>query len=356
MHQRRDIILIVLLAGTVSLAAAKEYRYPFQKIIDVGPRLQMTVSNVVGDIQVKPSGEDKLIVEAVKRVEAEDQTEADRIADRIQIDIVATEGHYTIEPRLQKGDESPRTFWEKLLGKSGGPSRGAVDFVISVPTGCGANITCQSGRIDVEGLQGDITANTASGAVTVRGIVGAVDVTASSGDVKVEESEGPIQISAVSGTVGLASLRGEIDVRHNAGRTTGEYLTGNIIMLAVTGSIELNHVEGDVRIKGGSGAITVLQDSGALNLATESGNISVRTDLKSESDFQIDAGSGTIEFAVPEGASGRIRMETGSGRIDTSMPVTIDSFAKNRIVGNFGDGGPKITLTTLSGDIRLSQF
>lgn len=353
---RMVMIPMLLLLPAASVADAKEFTFPYEKSIDVGAPVQLTVANLAGEVRVQTTTEGKLIVEAVKHVNANDQREADSVAAGMDIDVTSLEGHYTIRPVYPDDGDRSDSFWKKLLGKSGGAGCGAMDITILTPADCDADISCQSGGITVDGLDGNVAVSTVSGDITAGGIIGGVTISTTSGDVDVRTIEGPVTVTSESGDVNFFTITGPVDIRHTSGRTLGEDLVGDLTVMQLNGSMELRRIDGDVRVKAGSGKINIEQQSGALNVTAESGDVTVKTDLNSDKDFAVETASGSIEFAVPLSVSGSVRMETGSGRIDTELPLTFDIFEKNRITGSFGEGGPKISLSTLSGNIKLSEY
>jgi len=347
----------LLLTAAAPAADAEDFAIPFQKSIDADGPLQLTIVNVAGRVQVEPSADGLLTIEAVKHVTAADQREADSVAAGMEIEITALEKHYTIRPTYPGGDgDRSDSFWQKLLGKSGGPACGAVDIAVSAPADCTVDITCQSGDITVDGLEGAVTVSAASADVAVGGVFGGVTVTTASGDVDVRTVEGPVAVTAESGDIGCHRLTGPVDIRNQSGRTICEDVAGDISILQPGGRVELTQISGDVRIKAGTSRIRVDQQSGALTITAESGDIDIKTYLDSDKDFLVETASGSITFAVPPSASGSVRMETGSGKLDTELPLTFDVFEKTRITGDFGDGGPKISLSTLSGNIKLGEY
>ena len=337
-------------------AFGKVYKYQYQKIVNVEPRLELTINNANGNIILTANSENVLKVDAVKNIYAESKEEADLVSEHVQISVSATDGHFTIEPQfLTIHDRSP-SFWQKVLGKSGEPSYGSIDFIISVPTDCNADIYNTSGDVETAGIRGKLLISGTAGNVRIRDTQGDAEITTTSGTVAINDVEGNFHINANGSDISFYSLNGDIEIRNSSGRTTGEYLIGDLSMSQTTGNIALKHIEGDVRIKSTSGKIELLQDFGALDIASESGDITVKTELNSEKDYFIETVSGSIRFDIPEASGGKVKLEAGSGDIDTKIPISIDSFSRTRIAGSFGRGGPRISLTTMSGDIIFSKF
>jgi hypothetical protein len=355
-YQRLIPMVSALLLGISPAVAADVHRFDFQKVITPGTPLELTVNNPHGKVVVTATEADELTIAAVKSITAETKEEAEFIADHIQISVSETEGHVIIEPRFQKTEDRPLTFWQKLFGRGEEPSLGSVDFTISLPPNGNLDISSADGDVDVTGLRGNVRVSGQAGNVTVRSILGNLDLSMTSGTISVQDIEGKTGIKAISTDIKFYSLTGDLDLRNSSGQVTGEYLNGDLTMVQVNGGVELKHIEGDVRIKTTSADVTLVQEFGALAVETESGDITITTELNSPKDFAIETVSGSIEFNVPEASGGEVQLEAGSGEIDTRIPIVIESFSRNRISGKFGDGGPKIILATVSGAITLAEF
>lgn len=354
--KRSTIILLAVFCLSTAALGGEVYRFEYQKIISVETGIELTLNNASGNVILTTNEDGKLKVDAVKRIYSDSPEEAEQVADHIQISVASAENHFTIEPKFMKIHDRSPSFWQKILGKSGETSYGSVDFVISVPVDCNADIYNTSGNIDIVGLRGRLLLSGTAGDIKVRDIQGDLEITTTSGNVVIVDIEGNIHINATGSDIAFSTINGNLDIRNSSGKTSGEYLVGDLTLSQTTGSIELARIEGDIRLKSNSGKIRVEQDFGALDVSTESGNIEIRTELNSDKDYFVESISGSIDFLIPGASSGRIKIEAGSGDIDTRIPIAIDSFSKTRISGSFGEGGPKITLATTSGDIRLAEY
>jgi len=353
---RLYILCLILALFSSSALAGKYYHYDYQKSVNVEPGLEMTVNNPNGNVTIITNNEYKLKVEAVKHIYAESKDEADLVGDHVQINVTATEGHFTIEPHFLTMRDRSESFWQKLFGKSGEQAYGSIDFVISVPVDCNAEVFTTAGKIDVAGIRGNVSLSGTSGEIAVRDNQGSLDITATSGQVALNDITGNIKINAAGSTVRFFSINGDLEAHTSAGTFTGEYLIGDLTVTKTTGVVELDHIEGDVRIKSVSGNISIKQDFGAVDVYNESGDINIRTELNSEKDYLVETIAGSIRFMIPDVAGGEVNMLSGSGNIDTQIPISIDSFSRDRISGTFGQGGPKISLETTSGNITLAEF
>jgi len=205
-----------------------------------------------------------------------------------------------------------------------GGSRRRMDpthLVVRMPRSASVEVETVSARIDVRELEGFAELESVSGAVTVEGAPSRLEVATVSGR---------IRVAAAPDGGDLESVSGDIDVGRIAGR------------------IDAANVSGDIRIDGGR--------ADAAELESVSGTIRCTFD---EIAGPVDAEtmSGTVELVVPADVSAEFELSTFSGSIRNAIgpepqrtsrytPGTELSFVA-------GEGGPRITLTSFSGSVRL---
>ena len=356
MVSQRIVISLVTIIIWCSLAlAGEEYRYEYQKIVEVKSGIELTVVNPTGDIRLIADPENTVRINAVKKTYADSREEAEMLAGQIQIAVTDLDGHITVESKSLAEPKPSSSFLKKVLG-GGRTSQNSVDFTIKVPTDCNVAIRNSSGDIEVMGIRGRLDLSGLAGDMAVQDILGNVDVSTSSGEVKIKNIDGNVTIKGSSINVTMTSVNGDIDIRNGSGNIVGEYVIGDVVVSQENGSVDLTRLEGDIRVTSATGRVRVEQEFGALDVSTESGDIDVTTELNSPKDYFVETVSGSIRFMVPEASGGKIDLEAGSCEIDTQIPIAIDSFSRTRISGRFGSGGPKISLATTSGDITLGEF
>ncbi|MEW5994471.1 MAG: DUF4097 family beta strand repeat-containing protein, partial [Candidatus Zixiibacteriota bacterium] len=104
------------------------------------------------------------------------------------------------------------------------------------------------------------------------------------------------------------------------------------------------------------GRVAVQQSRGAIDLSTVGGEVHIQTELDSPRDYFVQTESGSITFVVPESSSGILNIETESGDIQSEMPIVIKSISRNRLIGEFGRGGPTVRLNSVSGDVTVALY
>lgn len=295
-----------LLAGLLFFAGysahGAEYRFDYQKILEVSEPVELELNLQKGNVTVLGSEDNRVIIEAVKIVRASNRDEAEEVADHIEIKVGAGKQKIKIDTNYLRMLNRNRSFWSKFLGTGGSESYGSVNYRISVPTMTSVSIVSLEAHID------------------------------------------------------LSSIQGEVKIENSAGSTRGEYLFGPITLLQPLGDIDLQWIEGDIRVKSKSSRITVRQVRGAIDISTFAGSVTIQTELESPGDYFVETTSGSISFSLPSSSSGVLNIETETGEIRTGIPVAIRSLTRRRLVGVFGGGGPQITLSSTTGNVDVTQF
>ena len=273
------------------LAGGEEHAESVERtfIVDGAPSIRLR--NVSGESRIAVGPEGEVRLRARKRVRGASEERAKRLLENVEIRMEQNGTEISIRPHLYEQDRG----WLDLF--RGG--RVAVDFDLTVP---------QGSRID---------ATTVSGGLDVRGTRGPLDVQSVSGDVTLADIHGPMRLKTVSGDASCADL---------------------------AGALEANSVSGDLDF-----ARCRLHSA---DVVTVSGDVDVSGELGADRDHRFKTISGDIDLALV-GTSYDIRFKTMSGELACGLVATVsgDGRRDKHIVA--GDGGVRVTVKTVSGDLQL---
>lgn len=185
-------------------------------------------------------------------------------------------------------------------------ARDAVDVEVVVPSGTPVKISSY----------------TASIAVTGR--VGAADLASGAASIDVDEVDGNLRLRFGSGSAHVRMVRGDVQSRAGSGNAEFGEVTGALNSACGSGDISIGTSRGSVRTRAGSGDVSVAVAYG---------------------DVDFVSGSGSIVVGVPTGTSARLDVTSGSGRVQSEMPVESQATPAERQVS--------VRIRTGSGDIRL---
>ena len=354
--QIRYFTLWLLFLLGIGIADAKTFRFDYQKSIDVAGGSELNISNTDGRIEIVGSPGGQVVINAVKYVRAADETEAEELGANIEIKVNRNNNRISIQTNYLRDSERSRSFWSRLFG-SGPDTYGGVDYSITVPQDCRLEIDNGAGDIAVSDAKGDLFINSSSGDLRLFAITGDIDIEkAGSGDLNLSEIDGDIAVSATSGDLSLESISGASDIRMTNGNIRGNTIVGSVIVTQSSGDFLMKRLSGDLRLRTNAGSVDIEQDSGAVDIVSQAGDINIRTELDTYHDCSVRTSAGRILFAVPETAAGVFKLETSGGEIKTDLQLAVRSITRNRLVGESGSGGPKITLNTASGYIELMKY
>ena len=295
------LIIILITFSGIQIESA-EYSFDFQKIVEVTEPITLDLSLIRGKVTISGSENGRIIIEAVKTIRASNHDEAEEVADHIEIKVSPGKKKVKIETNYLKMTNRHQSFWNKFLGTGNSESFGQVDYNIALPTRTSVIINSNEAIID------------------------------------------------------LSSLEGDVDITNASGVTRGEYIFGNVTLAQPVGIVDLNWIEGDIRIKSNSARLSIKQLRGAIDIATYSGEVNIETELDSPRDYFVETTSGRITFLMPSTAVGQLQIQTETGKISSEVPITVKSVTRNKLVGNFGDGGPSINIVSTTGDVSVKQF
>jgi len=284
-------------------AIAEEFRFDYHRTVDISGPVKLDLQLTSGSVVVTGTEEDRVVIDAVKVVRGSHYEEAEEVADHIEIKVRQLDRTVEIRTNYLKMFNRSRSFWQKVFGfGSGSGSYGRVEYHVAVPLNC-----C-------------------------------------------------VKIDAISADILVENIEGELFIQNSSGITRAEFVFGPVTVRQPSGEIDLRWIEGDIRVKASAARIEIRQVRGAIDLLSESGDVTVQTELDSPKDYFVETQSGEIRFLVPEAASGLLRIESRSGEIATKMAVAVKSLSRERLVGEFGRGGPRIELVSRSGDVTVAPY
>ncbi len=191
----------------------------------------------------------------------------------------------------------------------------SIDYEITAPASTRLEAHSGSGNIDVRGLQNSVAANTGSGNVTIFDIRGDVRAGSGSGNIRCERVGAPLTAHTGSGNVDA-------------------YLNG-------AGDVDVQTGSGNLHLEGANGGLRARAGSGELRIG---GN--------PRGSWMLRTGSGDVKLNLPSQASYDLDAHAGSGEIRVSQSVQ-GTNNRHNVQGRVGNGGPKVSIQTGSGDIEI---
>lgn len=126
----------------------------------------------------------------------------------------------------------------------------------------------------------------------------------------------------------------------------------------VSGDVSVDGAQGDIRAGSVSGDVhlTHLRAS-SLKAESVSGDVDASLDaLSGRGDLSFQTVSGDVTLDVPTPFDADLSMQTVSGDINSDFPITLNGrMSRRNIEARIGQGGRRLDLQTVSGDVRIRK-
>ncbi|MCZ6669822.1 MAG: DUF4097 family beta strand repeat-containing protein [Acidobacteria bacterium] len=154
------------------------------------------------------------------------------------------------------------------------------------------------------------------------------------------------------------------------GRLTIETVSADIDVSDFDGTVELESVSGKILVQGNPSEVELATVSGSIRLVSEgavgsgefqsvSGKITLQADLEDHGRFEFETVSGNIDLRIPSKISARFDISSFSGRITNDFGEvavkTSPYLPSEELTFSVGGGGARVTVKTVSGNVRLIE-
>jgi hypothetical protein len=241
---------------------------------------------VSGRVRVRPGEDNSIVLHAVL-------TGSQRAIENTEIEYGQTGDRVTVRT-VQRRQGLVDTFLH-------GGSLASVAYDMVVPRGCALDLYSVSAGIDAEGVAGEAT------------------------------------LHSVSGAVHLVDAQGSIDLH------------------SVSGAVDAARVAGVLRADSTSGSV-VVRDArlDSFTVHTVSGSMNVDTPLLPERTYDVSTVSGSLTLTVPADTTVKARLHSISGAIHSDLPGTASHGpARHDWSTEGGDGAAHLTMNSVSGSLTL---
>jgi hypothetical protein len=300
--------------------------------------------NLAGDVRLEAGGGSDVVVEVTRGGGDGKRLDVSASAGQLRVrypadEIVYRDGDDRSSTTLSVRDDG--TFdggWEgrgrrTRIRTYGDGLEAHADLRVLVPAGKRLEVNLALGSVTVTNVDGDLRLDVHAARVRASGTKGRLAIDAGSGSVVVENGAGELDIDTGSGSSDITGFRGR-SVTIDAG--SGSVIARDVTVERWSVEVGSGRVRDDLRVDTGSGGVEL-----AL------------TKVPGATD--IDTGSGSVRLELPANANATVDINTGSGGISSDFPVTMEQVRRRELLGNLGEVGPMIRVSTGSGGVRLLQ-
>lgn len=181
-----------------------------------------------------------------------------------------------------------------------------------------------------------------------------LDLETSGGHIDVQDVTGDVDARTSGGTIELEEIRGRVRVDTSGGRIQAQEIEGDLVAKTSGGVIHVSEVSGSVDVETSGGGIRVREAGGEVHARTSGGPIEVRFSSVPEGHLRTSGGS--IEVEVPEDTGFDLEAKTSGGRVALDEELAFrGEVDRSEVRGRIGSGGPRLTVETSGGGIRIRK-
>jgi Putative adhesin len=156
----------------------------------------------------------------------------------------------------------------------------------------------------------------------------------------------------------LPGRRGRMNTRNNDVKVefTVRVPSGaNLAARTVNGGIDARDLDGRVEVSTVNGSVD-FSTQGTGVAKTVNGSINGKLGRADWTDtLELETVNGSITLALPAGTDADVDARTVNGRINSSLPLTLQEMTRRSLKGTLGSGGRGLSLGTVNGSITLKS-
>jgi hypothetical protein len=166
-----------------------------------------------------------------------------------------------------------------------------------------------------------------------------------------------LAVSSISGSIKVGDIDGQTNVSSFSGSAEFGNVGGKLRVSSISGSLEIGNVGADARVTSISGNVGLGQVTGSLDVSSVSGGLNATLVSLSAEGIHIRSVSGSVEIGFKSDVNADFEANHVSGQVHLDVPnVTRDSEENSSNVrARIGTGGTPITISSVSGNIRLTR-
>ncbi len=320
MHPIRTLFAAAVLAAAVTPAGAA-IQNNVHKTFAVAPGGTITLEADLGDIQVQSGGTGGVTVDVERTANTLSQK-------KLSFDQSQNDVH--VKAKFDRLMNFNFFNWHNELN---------LRFVIIVPSHYNLQLSTAGGDVKIGALEGTVQCRTSGGDITIANISGPVNAHTSGGD---------IILTGASGKVDLKSSGGDIQIG-NAASAVDANTSGGSITVRHAGAALVAHTSG--------GGIQIDEALGTVDAHTSGGTIKARFAQQPRADSELTTSGGDVIVSLANNVAVEVDAHTSGGEVVSDLPVTVmGKQTESSLRGKINGGGPKLTLRSSGGEVRLRKI
>ena len=328
--------------------------------VAIDPDRVVEIRNRYGTIEVEPGDDGVLRVAIEKLVRASSADAATELEGELEFSIETEDGRYVVASNRNGLSEAVRR-------------RFRTNLRVQAPAGSSLSIDNRYGAVRVTGLGGDQVVENGYGGIILNGIRGSVGVENRYGSVSVDDASGDVSVSNRYGRVTLNDIGGNVAVENAFAPVRLSGIGGSTAVSNAYATVEVSRASGDVRVDGRNSRVELEDIQGAVNVdasyrdvegrnlrqsvnvATRHADVVLRFESAPTAPVTVTGEYADVRLELPPEPVFFLEAQVRSG----SFLSEFDGFEREaacrdvRVTGATGDGGPRVSIRTSYGDVRI---
>ncbi|HYH06556.1 MAG TPA: hypothetical protein VEK11_05770 [Thermoanaerobaculia bacterium] len=214
-----------------------------------------------------------------------------------------------------------------------------VEWNIRVPARYNVAVQTSGGSVKLANIGGTADVKTSGGSIRTGRISGEANLKSSGGSISVDGGGANVKADTSGGSISIGDTTGSVDA-HTSG-----------------GGISLGRIGGDIVARTSGGGIEIDDAGGSVEAKTSGGSIEARLSGQPREDSQFITSGGGVTLSIANGIGAELDARSSGGAVRADVPVTVQgTMDDNEIRGRIGNGGPRITLRSSGGGIRVRSL
>ena len=326
---------------------------------------EVEIVNFFGNVEVRASESDRVVLDVKKTVRAANKDEAERLERDFTFAVTNEGGKYRIASNKDDGTSVtgvPRQRFKSSLAIQL-PRRSTLRVEnrngrVSVQDLTGdENIVNRFGDVEIQSINGKVRVENRNGAVTVEDVGDSVDINNSYANTTAKNVGGHLEIQTRNGSVDVSGVKGNATITNSFAPINVENVQGSLTINGRNNSVDAQHVDGDLTVDSSFENVTVGDPKGAVKIISRNGEVTLSFERPPQKDVAVTAQYGMVRLDLPSGSSFNIDARTQFGEIDSDFDgLNHDNSRRERaLTGQVGSGGPKIKIDLRNGNIHLGK-
>ncbi len=318
---------------------------------------QLQITNLRGGITVKGWAQDKIRVNAKRKVQAESADEAKQFFDALDFRY-QTSGK-DIELSAQYG--GGRDIHQRLRERQN--PRTSMDMVVLAPANFHLRVWAVDGAVAVTGWNGPLEVRTAKGKIEISDMGSPnASLLCPYCPIRASKIRGSLRCMGGTGNVVVEDAQGDqLFVETSSGNQKLDRIVAQQLYISKSGRIEGRALKGKIEFHSTEGDVEILDASGFASGNTSSGNVRIQMkDWRFEDRALIESVQGSVSVQLPATFSGEVdaRSVAGKAKVDFKLksqynPNLIGPQPANHFRGKVGESDEQLKLFSRDGDVHL---